>query len=209
MENEVLNAYRKLARNSFYVSEMRPYLLAEVRELAVQISMKKLDLWDKMCQVESNIKQTLPEAIKEGYGEDVLKYHLAHDQEYCEAEAIIKLIEDPQIKTELVTLEGKKNGSKRLSVAFCIYMLYKESKFDISTLSKNAIYEIVRNHFKGFASAITIKDTLLGYNRNVEEKGFFKYEHRKWIFRDDNFNYMKNLYMDDYNKGLEMFEKLK
>lgn len=90
---EIRKAYNKLVKNRLYRDEMRPYLLTEVREYALQISMRRLDLWDKFCQVESNVKQALPVAKKVGF-DNVLSYYLARDEEYNDAEAVISLIDN-------------------------------------------------------------------------------------------------------------------
>ena len=128
---------------------------------------------------------------------------------FLKHEATIKLMDGSKTQ-QLVVTESKEAKSSRRQVAFCIYLLFKSKRFDISTLNRNSVKIIVDNNFKGIASDITVKNTLFGYDLDKgNEKAFFNFKGRRWEYQEDNFNYMINNFPNDYKKALEMIEKFK
>lgn len=105
----------------------------------------------------------------------------------------------------------------RRPVAFCVCLLIKAGKYDISDMSKKKLEQFIRTNFKDektgkpIASAQRVVNTLLGYDSRIEnEKAMLNYnKNEKWEFKEDNFNHMKKFFPDDYNRALEMVKKLK
>ena len=176
---ETREAYNKLKSNSYYIDEIRPFLLVEVREFAVQISMRKLDIWDRFCQIKKNVEQSLPYAKEAGYGEDVLKYHLDRDSEFTEAERVIKLIDD---KSGTIKLKVKKPcNSIARARAFCILMLP-----DVNSMGKKDIMANVKRYFP-------------------DQSGQTIYK----MIRIDGLNLdNKEIYQSDYDYALKLFNEI-
>jgi hypothetical protein len=103
MKNELLaetaEAYNKLVKNRHYLSRLDSFMKEEVREYAMQKTMRKIEFWDRFCMVEGNAKQIIPIAEKAGF-DNILTYQLSKDLEYCQAEAVIKLIDECWNKKE-------------------------------------------------------------------------------------------------------------
>ncbi|MEI6050060.1 MAG: hypothetical protein WCS03_14250 [Bacteroidota bacterium] len=132
-----------------------------------------------------------------------------------EYEKIVKESESEK-KTEtkkVDRLPKNENINLRRPVAFCICLLYKAGKYDISTMTKKRLEKYVGNNFKE-VSAQKVVNTLLGYGlSNKKEQATFIYDsninNSWWEFMEESFDTMIKSFPDDYNKALKMFEKFK
>jgi hypothetical protein len=208
--NEIEGAYKMLVSNRFYISRLDNFMKVEVRECAMQKAMRRIEIWDRFFMDEKFAKRVMPAAKKAGF-DNVLTYQLSIDLEYCQAEAVINLIDNTEEKTkELLTVPDKETKENlRRPVAFCICLLYKVGRYDIDKMTKNYLQEFVRLNFRN-VSAQRIVNTLCAYDLRFEkEKAVFYYNNKTWQFLDDNFEYMKKTYPEDFNKGQELFDKLR
>lgn len=128
---------------------------------------------------------------------------------WLKGRSLLLEIEKPKEETKIV------KESLRRPVAFCLCLLYKAGKYDISKMTKKRLEQFIKETFKdektGTAktSAQRVVNTLTGYDiRFKNEKAILSYKDKKWKFQDDNFEYMTKSFSDDFNKALEIFNKL-
>jgi len=126
-----------------------------------------------------------------------------------ERERMVKIIFRKSAKQEVKKPKEKVNECLRRPVAFAICLLYINGKYDIAQMTKDNLKKFISLNFENI-SAQRVLVTLLNYdNRFKNEKAVFWYEDHSWQFRDDNFNYMKETYPEDFKKGTELFNTLK
>lgn len=148
---ETKEAYNKLVSNPHFISRIDKFMKIEIREYAVRISTDKMKIWNSVCTPEY-IKRVEPIAAKEGF-DNVLSYQLAKDTEYCQAEAIIKLIDnyfEPLRKGEKQLLRIPTKAKPEEILNFWLKLRRNNEKGRPYWNNKTEIEHFVYQNFEGF-----------------------------------------------------------
>jgi hypothetical protein len=126
------------------------------------------------------------------------------------------LMKKDDLETETHMSSGKGKSKLRRPVAFCVCLLYKANKFDISTMTKRGLENFIKEHFKDegtglpITSAQKVVHTLTGYDLRFKgEKAIIYYRNKCWKFNEENYSDMIDDFDNDHKKALELFEKFK
>jgi hypothetical protein len=201
--------------NKYYYDHERHHFIIEVSRVICEKNAKSLftDLVKK--EVDSKIEEyertklPISEAvtkIKEKYEfwSKIPKPYQDMTTYYCWTDFI-----EPYLQNFLIP-HSIKMQKLRLPAAFCVCMDYIEGKFDISGMTKATLKKYVRDKFQEGLSDQKIVNTLLGYLPDKKnEKAFFSYKGKSWQFRQDNFDYMKVQFAEEYRQAENMQSKLK